>query len=191
MGVDLYSSSEFCSETDGGELADLFISYARTDRGLIEKLAQQLEASDYSVWWDRHIVGGDDFSARIEQELAAAGAVVVAWSAAGSASRWVKDEAAFAAEHGKLVAISLDGSIPPMGFRQYHAIDLSADPENFGGSAFEALEQAIATRLGTSETVTASDTPVVSYAAGPASGNETVPWIAITPIRTCRNWRMI
>ena len=164
-------------------MADLFISYARTDRDLIEKLALKLEASAYSVWWDRHIVGGDDFSARIEQELAAAGAVVVAWSAAGSASRWVKDEAAFAAEHGKLVAISLDGSIPPMGFRQYHAIDLSADPENFGGSAFDALEQAIATRLGTSETVTASDTPVVSYAAGPASGNETVPWIAITPIR--------
>ena len=111
---------------EGGEsLADIFISYARADRNKIEKLAAALEADDYSVWWDRQIVGGDEFSAEIERELNAAKAIIVGWSDAGSKSKWVKDEASIAADAGKMIAISIDGADPPIGYRQYHCIDLS------------------------------------------------------------------
>ena len=114
-------------------MADLFISYARPDRERVETLAAALEDAGYSLWWDRQVRGGDDFSAEIERQLMEASAVIVAWSAAGSKSNWVKDEASVAADRGSLVAVSLDGSDPPIGFRQYHCLDLSGwtgDPED-------------------------------------------------------------
>lgn len=69
-------------------MADIFVSYARSDRARIEQLADTLHDAGYSTWWDRQILGGDDFSANIERELTAAKAVVVAWSEAGSRSHW-------------------------------------------------------------------------------------------------------
>jgi TolB-like protein len=103
-------------------LADVFISYARTDRARIETLAAALETAGYSLWWDRHIEGGAEFSKDIERELGAAKAVVVAWSKSAETSRWVKDEATIAANSGKLVALTLDGTAAPIGFRQFQVI---------------------------------------------------------------------
>lgn len=128
-------------------MADVFISYARSDRGLIEKLAALLEAEGHSVWWDRQLVGGADFSNEIERELEAAGAVIVAWSAASSVSHWVKDEAAVALKQGKLVPVCLDGDPPPMGFRQVHAIDLSAWDGSAEAPAVADLKRAVTATL--------------------------------------------
>ncbi|NNE41570.1 MAG: toll/interleukin-1 receptor domain-containing protein, partial [Marinicaulis sp.] len=71
-------------------MADIFISYARPDRDRIEKLAAVLERESYSVWWDRHIDGGSEFSKDIERELDTARAVIVAWTKDAIDSRWVK-----------------------------------------------------------------------------------------------------
>jgi TolB-like protein/tetratricopeptide (TPR) repeat protein len=51
--------------------------------------------------------------------------VIVAWSAASVQSDWVRDEAAHARDRARLVPVSLDGTQPPLGFRQYHCVDLS------------------------------------------------------------------
>lgn len=107
-------------------MADIFISYARSDRDRIAALSAALERAGYGVWWDRHIDGGAAFAQAIEAELDASKAVVVAWSMAALKSDWVKDEAAAARDQGKLVPVSLDGAVAPLGFRQYHVIDLSA-----------------------------------------------------------------
>ncbi|MGB5622289.1 MAG: toll/interleukin-1 receptor domain-containing protein [Gammaproteobacteria bacterium] len=111
-------------------MADIFVSYARSDRARIEQLAEALHDAGYSTWWHRQILGSDDFSANIERELTAAKAVVAAWSEAGSRSHRVKDEAQFAAGQGKLVAVGLDGTLPPMGLRQFHSINCSAWPDD-------------------------------------------------------------
>jgi TolB-like protein/Tfp pilus assembly protein PilF len=107
-------------------LADIFISYSRIDQPVIKKLSKELEARDFEVWWDRELLAGDTYADDIERELNCAKAVIVAWSASGSKSRWVRDEAAVAADTGRLIAISIDGSIPPIGFRQFHFLDFSA-----------------------------------------------------------------
>ncbi len=107
-------------------MADIFISYARADRDKIEQLAAALEGESYSVWWDRRIQSGAEFSKDIEAELDAAKAVVVCWSADANKSRWVKDEANAGAEAGKLMTVTLDGEMPPIGFRQFHCADLSS-----------------------------------------------------------------
>ncbi|WP_160595260.1 TIR domain-containing protein [Qipengyuania aquimaris] len=104
-------------------MADIFISYAHGDRDTIGKLAGALEVRGYSVWWDREIAAGSEFSLVIEQELQSADAVVVAWSERSLGSHWVRDEADFAREQGKLLPLSLDGSLPPLGFRQIHAVN--------------------------------------------------------------------
>lgn len=111
-------------------MADIFISYARDDRPTIETLAGALEADGYSVWWDRHIAGGSEFSKDIERELNAANVVIVAWSATSAESTWVKDEAGIASKDGKLVAISLDSTEPPLGFKQFHAIGYGPSDAN-------------------------------------------------------------
>ena len=128
-------------------MADIFISYARADRGKIEKLAAALEDKGYSVWWDRNIVGGSEFSEEIEKELTAAKAVIVAWSEDSVKSRWVRDEAGHAAEAGKLIPIGLDGSHAPMGFKQLHVIDLEDWNGKPDGAGFADVSRALATQL--------------------------------------------
>ncbi|HKJ15947.1 MAG TPA: TIR domain-containing protein [Xanthomonadales bacterium] len=162
-------------------MADIFISYARSDRTRVETLANALQKEGLEVWWDRQILGGDDFSANIERELESAGAAVVAWSEAGSQSHWVKDEAAYAARGDKLVAISLDGTAPPMGFRQFHAIDFSGWDGKSSATEFTELIRATATRLGahTSADLSAPG----NNKATEADPIDTGPWIAVTPIK--------
>ena len=43
----------------------IFLSYAREDRDCAQKLAKVLEAAHHEVWWDRHLDGGEEFSAEI------------------------------------------------------------------------------------------------------------------------------
>jgi TolB-like protein/Tfp pilus assembly protein PilF len=124
-------------------MADLFIGYARSNRNTIEQLAPVIEAAGYSVWWDRNIIGGAEFSRDIERELNAAKVVIIAWSGDASDSPWVKDEAAFARDHGKLLPISLDSGIPPMGFRQYQAVDFSSWNGKPNHPAMEDLLRAV------------------------------------------------
>jgi TIR domain len=42
-------------------MADIFISYAKTDRPLALKLAAMLEAEGWRTWWDTSLTIGDDF----------------------------------------------------------------------------------------------------------------------------------
>lgn len=100
----------------------IFVSYSRADRARIVPLTQALERAGHTVWWDQKIDGGSSFAKTIEQELENADAVLVAWSKSSVASDWVRDEAGHARDRHRLVAISLDGIEPPLGFRQYHAI---------------------------------------------------------------------
>lgn len=107
-------------------MADVFLSYARGDRALAERLAHAIGESGLSVWWDRHIKGGAEFSRDIEQQLDAASKVVVLWSKEAVNSRWVRDEAGVAADSGRLVSATIDGTPPPLGFRQFQTINLKA-----------------------------------------------------------------
>ncbi len=124
-------------------MADIFISYARPNRDKIEKLSKALEASGYSVWWDRRIEIGAEFSKDIERELNEAKAVIVAWSADANQSSWVKDEASAAHEQQKLIPVRLDTERPPIGFRQYQSLDLSDWRGDTEAAPFQQLLDAL------------------------------------------------
>ena len=106
-------------------MAGIFLSYAREDRACAEVLARVLIAAEHEVWWDQHIDSGEEFAAEIEAALDKTDIVLVAWSRQAVKSRWVRDEAAVGGDTGRLVPVSLDGSPPPMGFRQFHTLDLT------------------------------------------------------------------
>ncbi len=118
-----------------------------------------MEAEGYSVWWDRHIAGGAEFSKDIERELAAAKVVIVAWSKEANDSRWVRDEAGLAAEAGKLIAVSIDGAEPPIGFKQFHAIDFAEWKGAAGAQAMRDLGVAVEARV-TGEAPPVSSAPI-------------------------------
>jgi len=107
-------------------MADVFLSYARGDRAVAERLAHAITGAGLSIWWDRHIKGGAEFSSDIEQQLDSAARILVLWSKEAVVSRWVRDEASVAADSKRLVSASIDGTPPPLGFRQFQTIDLKA-----------------------------------------------------------------
>lgn len=137
-------------------MARVFLSYDREDEPWARIVAASLERSGHSVWWDRQIKGGHEFSAEIEAELNAADKVVVLWSERAVKSAWVRDEAAVARETGRLVPATLDGTLPPLGFRQYQTINLSKMRRGGSSAQLKALDEAI-------------DTPSPASGTGPSS----------------------
>jgi hypothetical protein len=105
-------------------VADIFLSYAREDFTRAQTLAGKLELHGWSVWWDRHIPPGKDFTAFIQAQLDDARCIVVLWSKSAIASPFVRDEAAEGL-NGRLVPLLFDRVRQPLGFRQYQAADLS------------------------------------------------------------------
>jgi hypothetical protein len=106
-------------------MASVFLSYDRDDAERARRFARALEKAGHEVWWDLHVRGGAQFSKVIEEALKAADVVVVLWSANSIESAWVRDEAAAGRDSGRLVPVTIDGTLAPLGFRQFQTIDLS------------------------------------------------------------------
>jgi TolB-like protein/Tfp pilus assembly protein PilF len=128
--------------------ATVFLSYSRSDEAKARQLAIALEAAGYEIWWDALIEGGATYSLSIESALESADAVLVLWSAKSIESDWVRDEAAQGRERHRLVPLSLDGTQPPLGFRQYQVIDLSHWRGRKSSPEIDAIHRAIETVAG-------------------------------------------
>ncbi len=126
----------------------LFLSYAHNDHAQAQRLARALERCGYTVWWDALIEGGTRYATTINEALEAADAVVVLWSKQSIQSDWVRDEAALGRERQRLVPLSLDGSRPPLGFRQIQVIDISGWRGRADAPQIDAIRRAIASALG-------------------------------------------
>lgn len=124
-------------------MARVFLSYSRQDEAVAEQLAAGLARLGHELWWDRALQGGARFASEIEAALARAEAVVVLWSASSLKSAWVQDEAAEGRDSGRLVPVLVDSSQPPLGFRQFHAIDYRRRTGAGGEAALAAIDSAI------------------------------------------------
>jgi len=129
-------------------MAKLFLSYAREDAATAERLARALERAGHDVWWDRELHGGASFGSEIERQLKACDVAIVLWSRAGAQSSWVRDEAAIGRDAGKLLPISVDGTEPPIGFRQFHALDLQGWHGRSGAAGLRKVQEAVLALVG-------------------------------------------
>jgi hypothetical protein len=112
-------------------MADVFISYSHADRDLARLVAAGLIAAGASVWWDRELVGGDDFDETILRELTAAKCVIVVWTQSSIRSNYAKDETQVGLDAVKLIPVAVGGVDPPLGFRRVHLLRVGpAGPED-------------------------------------------------------------
>jgi hypothetical protein len=132
-------------------MAKLFLSYSRKDAARAERFTDWLEAEGHDVWRDEDDIGGGaSFSSEIEQALNGCNAVIVLWSAESVKSAWVRDEAGYGRDAGKLIPFTLDGTEPPLGFRQFQLIDLSRWKGRGEPADAERIRRAIARVAGAS-----------------------------------------
>lgn len=120
--------ASFCPSTSAGAglLPDIFLSYARDDRGRVAQIAHALEAAGYSLWWDPAIHPGESFRAEIEREIKASKCVLVVWTKTSITRNWVIEEAEDGLQRGILVPVLLDDVAAeiPRGFRHVQGADL-------------------------------------------------------------------
>lgn len=131
-------------------MADIFLSYKRTDRDRVAPIVALLEAHGWSVWWDPRIDAGEQWDEVIEREVGAASCVVAIWSFESVSSRWVRTEAGEGLDRGILVPVLIDATRPPLEFRRIHAIDLTGWRGGTGEGCANTLVCAVARFLGQS-----------------------------------------
>ena len=133
-------------------MTGIFLSYASVDLKRARKLAKALEARGWSVWWDRKLPPGMNFSREILKQRSAARCVVVLWTKNSIESEWVEEEAHRAKKRECLVPVLLDDVEIPFGFGTRQAaglIDWEGQQQHEG---FEALVGAVTRHLGGART---------------------------------------
>jgi len=128
--------------------SDIFISYKREDRAQAQALAEALAKRGWDVWWDPKLRSGEHFDDVIERELQTARRVIVLWSSLSVQSQFVKDEASYALELGKLVPVLIERVEPPFRFRRLHTVDLTGWDGAEGSPAFDRLVSDLSEVLG-------------------------------------------
>jgi len=145
---------------------DVFISYAREDLSTVKALVSDIEAEGLTVFWDRHIQLGQQWSDVLDRALREARVVIVVWSTASVKSTWVKAEATEALALGRLVPLRIDNATIPMPFGQVQTADVS--PERPLCEQGVSIAGAIAT-LGSSANQQTRNAAGVSTADSPAN----------------------
>lgn len=100
----------------------VFISYAREDRDHAEKLAVALVSSGFDVWWDHLLFAGENYRAKIANQIEVADKVIVIWSKYSIISSFVIDEANRAVRLSKLIPLIIDSVDPPLVFGNIHSV---------------------------------------------------------------------
>jgi hypothetical protein len=120
----------------GGNMANVFISYAREQSESASDLGQKLVKRGFTIWMDKRLPAGANFNDTIREELEKADAVVVIWSPEAAQSNYVKMEAGIAWAWDKLLPARLS-SFPtpaiPDPFTPLQTIDV-ADIEGLVGT---------------------------------------------------------
>ncbi len=124
-------------------MADIFLSYASEDRERVRVLVERLEAHGWEVWWDRDIPPGMTWQQVLEDALDRTRVMVVVWSRASVASRWVQVEASVGWERDIVVPVSLDDAHPPLQYRLIQAAKLA----DWDGSPHDQQFQALVAEL--------------------------------------------
>ena len=129
-------------------MADVFVSYSRSDKARVAPLVAALEAEGWSVWWDPAIAPGQQFDRMIADELERARAVLVVWTADSVESRWVRGEARDGADRGILVPVQFGSARLPIDFRAFHTTNLDHPGDVTASPQFREVLLALEALLG-------------------------------------------
>lgn len=110
----------------------VFFSYSREDQAFAVPIIDAIRAAGFAVWYDGMLEPGVKYLEKTEETLLNARAIVVLWSPRSIQSNWVRDEAMVGRDREAIIPLSIEGAIPPLGFRQFQATDVThwADKKN-------------------------------------------------------------
>ena len=106
-------------------MADVFISYKKEDSASAERVAAALREEGFSVWWDNELTPRMAWDAMLEREIGQAAAVVVLWTPRSVQSEWVRTEAHYGQDHGKLVPALIENCELPIAFMLRQTVTLT------------------------------------------------------------------
>lgn len=129
-------------------MADIFISYSRSDRDRCIAIRDALAALKVGIWFDAGIGAGASFDREIEREIEAAKALLVLWSDASAQSDWVRNEARTGKERSGLIAVQLEPCQLPLEFRSIQAEVLPAGAEGSDNPVWLGIVARIGELLG-------------------------------------------
>jgi formylglycine-generating enzyme required for sulfatase activity len=106
-------------------MANVFLSYKKEDLEIADRLVAALRKEGMSVWWDDGLTPKAAWDEEIEREISAASTVVVLWSPRSVSSEWVRREAHFAQDRGKLVPVIVEATSIPIAFTLNQTVNLT------------------------------------------------------------------
>jgi hypothetical protein len=109
-------------------MADVFVSYKRDHRREVAQIAERLQALGVSVWYDAGLTAGEQYRTEIKRELGASSVSIACWTPACFDERdegWVRWEAQYARNRGRLVPIFLQPTELEPPFHLDHVEDLT------------------------------------------------------------------
>ena len=162
-------------------MADVFVSYSRSDKARVAPLVAALEAQGWSVWWDPSIAPGQQFDRLIADELDRARAVLVVWSADSVESRWVRGEAREGADRGILVPVQIGAPRLPIDFRAFHTTVLDYPGDVTASPQFLEVVRAIEALVGRPSLPTAAPSLPAGLQPRSASGPQRIA-ICVLPL---------
>ena len=126
------------------EMPTVFFSYSRADKAIAVPIIDGLKRAGFDVWYDGMLDPGVKYLEKTESVLLNARAVVVLWSPRSVESNWVRDESMIGRDHENLIPLSIEGALPPLGFRQFQATDFSNWKQQDDAPEMQALVRQLA-----------------------------------------------
>lgn len=105
-------------------MVDVFISYKKEDFEIADRLVAALKENGLSVWWDDGLTPKAAWDAEIETKIAEAATVVVLWTPRAVNSDWVRTEAHYGQDRGKLIPVMVEVCTIPIAFMLRQTINL-------------------------------------------------------------------
>ena len=110
-------------------MTQIFISYSRKDIAFVRRLAGDLEAAGYNVWWDvSDLRGGDDWVRVIPEAIRSSDHFIVVLSPNSAVSEWVEKEYTQALYlRRKIIPVMLQQSDVPFALNTINYVDFTTD----------------------------------------------------------------
>jgi formylglycine-generating enzyme required for sulfatase activity len=105
-------------------MVDVFVSHKKEDFTIAERVVTALKDHGLSVWWDDGLNPKSAWDSEIEEAIGTAATVVVLWTPRSVSSEWVRTEAHYAQDRGKLVPVMVENCTIPLAFMLRQTINL-------------------------------------------------------------------
>lgn len=145
-------------------MSEIFISYARSTAVQAQAIAKALRSLGYSVWLDDELPAHRAYADVIDERLRSAAAVLVIWSAEAVKSQWVRAEADAARLAGKLVQLSIDGTVPPLPFNQIQCANMKGWARDTNSTGWQTVVRSVTELAGSAARSVPEPKTVKSFA---------------------------